>query len=197
MEDVIKKWLFDPTVGKLIVAAIGLLIVFVVVRSLQRGIGHYIQDTDTRYRARKFVTILGYVVGILVVTLVYSKRLAGFTVAFGVAGAGIAFALQEVIASLAGWVALSFGNFYHPGDRVQLGGIKGDVIDIGILRTTLGNGLMEICITGGSCASPIAMYSRSLCSTILPTIRSCGTKSPCRCDMAQIGSTPGPCSREL
>jgi small-conductance mechanosensitive channel len=45
--------------------------------------------------------------------------------------------LQEVIASVAGWIALSFGQFYTVGDRVQLGGIKGDVIDIGVLRTTL------------------------------------------------------------
>ena len=32
---------------------------------------------------------------------------------------------------------MSFGRFYKVGDRVQLGGIKGDVIDIGMLRTTL------------------------------------------------------------
>ncbi len=41
------------------------------------------------------------------------------------------------IASIAGWVAVSFGGFYRVGDRVELGGIKGDVIDIGILRTTV------------------------------------------------------------
>jgi len=52
-------------------------------------------------------------------------------------GAGVAFALQEVIASAAGWVAISFGGFYKVGERVQLGGIKGDVIDIGILRSTI------------------------------------------------------------
>ena len=45
---------------------------------------------------------------------VFSDRLGGLTVAFGVAGAGIAFALQEVIASVAGWVAISFGDFYRP-----------------------------------------------------------------------------------
>jgi small-conductance mechanosensitive channel len=54
-----------------------------------------------------------------------------------VAGAGIAFAIQEVIASIAGWVAMSFGRFCKIGDRVQLGGIKGDVIDIEMLRTTI------------------------------------------------------------
>lgn len=64
-------------------------------------------------------------------------RLGQFTVIFGVVGAGIAFALQEVIASFAGWVAISLGQFYKPGNRVQLGGITGDVIDISILRTTL------------------------------------------------------------
>lgn len=56
---------------------------------------------------------------------------------FGVLGAGVAFALQEVIASVAGWIAQSFGRLYDVGDRIQLGGIKGDVIDIGVLRTTL------------------------------------------------------------
>jgi small-conductance mechanosensitive channel len=30
-----------------------------------------------------------------------------------------------------------FGGFYKTGDRVQLGGIKGDVMDIGVLRTTI------------------------------------------------------------
>ncbi|CAN5480594.1 hypothetical protein BH10BAC3_BH10BAC3_15190 [soil metagenome] len=30
-----------------------------------------------------------------------------------------------------------FGGFYKSGDRVQLGGIKGDVMDIGVLRTAI------------------------------------------------------------
>ncbi|MCF8267456.1 MAG: mechanosensitive ion channel family protein, partial [Ignavibacteriales bacterium] len=69
--------------------------------------------------------------------MVYSDKLGGLTVALGVAGAGIAFALQEVIVSFAGWLTIMFGGFYKSGDRVQLGGIKGDVMDIGVLRTTI------------------------------------------------------------
>lgn len=67
----------------------------------------------------------------------FSDNLRGLTVALGIAGAGIAFALQEVIASIADWIAITFGYFFRIGNRVQLGGIKGDVIDIGTLRTTL------------------------------------------------------------
>ena len=137
MEELIIKWLMDPTVGKLVAACIGILIISVAVRFFKRYLTGYIKDTDNRYRARKFVTLIGYVTGIILITVIFSDKLGGLTVAFGVAGAGIAFALQEVIASVAGWLAVSAGNFYKTGDRIQLGGIMGDVIDIGILRTTL------------------------------------------------------------
>lgn len=133
----IESWLFDPTVGKLVSATAAILIVAVLVRLLRGIINRYVQEPGNLYRARKMVTFLGYFTGIVIISLIFSDRLGKMAVAFGVAGAGIAFALQEVIASLAGWVAISFGNFYNTGDRVQLGGIKGDVIDIGMLRTTM------------------------------------------------------------
>jgi small-conductance mechanosensitive channel len=137
MEETLKRWLFDPLVGKLVFAVATLVVIYAIVRLLQRSIGRYVTDTDTRYRARKFVSFLGYLAAFLVLGAALSDRLGNLTVAFGVAGAGIAFALQEAIASVAGWVAISFGSFYSTGDRVQLGGIRGDVIDIGVLRTTL------------------------------------------------------------
>ena len=137
IEEFIKHWLLDPTTGKIVAAFIGILILVIFVRFLKNYLFRYIKDSDNRYRARKFISFLGYVTGIILIATIFSDKLGGLTVAFGVAGAGIAFALQEVIASVAGWLAVSAGNFFKTGDRVQLGGIMGDVIDIGILRTTL------------------------------------------------------------
>jgi small-conductance mechanosensitive channel len=137
MEGFIKLWFLDPTVGKLVAAFIGILIIVALVRFFKNYFLPYVKDTDSRYRARKFIHIIGYIAGIIVMATIFSDKLGGLTIALGVAGAGIAFALQEVIASVAGWLAVSAGNFYKTGDRVQLGGIMGDVIDIGILRTTL------------------------------------------------------------
>ncbi len=137
MEDPLERWLYDPMVGKILAAIVSLIVLYVLVRFAQRSVSRYIKESVLRYRIRKALAFLGYVLGIIVLGTVFSERLSGLTVAFGVAGAGIAFALQEVIASAAGWFAITFGQFYAPGDRVQLGGIKGDVIDIGILRTTL------------------------------------------------------------
>jgi small-conductance mechanosensitive channel len=137
MEDFATRWLFDPTVGKIIFAVVGLLIISVLIRFLQRSSSRWIKDPDTRYRARKFLTFVGYLLGLLFLIALFSDKLGGVHVALGIAGAGVAFALQEVITSIAGFVAVSFGHFYKTGDRIQLAGIRGDVIDIGILRTTL------------------------------------------------------------
>lgn len=137
MSELVEKWLYDPVVGRIALVIFGVLMIQVVRRILQRSLGRYAQTSDARYRLRKFLTFGGYLAMLFFIAVVFSDKLGGLHVAFGIAGAGIAFSLQEVIASTAGWVAITFGNFFSPGDRVQLGGIKGDVIDIGILRTTL------------------------------------------------------------
>ncbi|KAA3664553.1 MAG: mechanosensitive ion channel family protein [Chloroflexi bacterium] len=135
--DNLENAFFNPTIDKIITVVVGLIVIYLVVRILQRTLTLRIKDTENRYRIRKGFTFFGYLVAILFAIAIWGNQLGGLSVTLGVAGAGIAFALQEVFASVAGWLALSFSSFYRVGDRVQLGGIKGDVIDIGILRTTL------------------------------------------------------------
>jgi small-conductance mechanosensitive channel len=43
--------------------------------------------------------------------------------------------MQEVIGSIAGWFNIVSGGIYRVGDRVEIAGVKGDVIDITLLRT--------------------------------------------------------------
>ncbi len=137
MQSTLTQWIYDPTIGKIVAALIALAIVILISRIVKASITRYVKGNDTRYRLRKFITFFSYVIIVFILTLIFSDRLGGLTVAFGVAGAGIAFALQEVIASFAGWFAITFAGFYKPGDRVQVGGIKGDVIDVSFLRTTI------------------------------------------------------------
>jgi small-conductance mechanosensitive channel len=120
---------------------ISLLIAIVIIAFIsfivKRIIPRHIPDASSRYRARKFVNILGYIAAITVALVVFSNQLSALSVVLGVAGAGVAFAFQEVIASFAGYLVLHSSNFFKVGDRVLLGGIKGDVIDVGLLRTSL------------------------------------------------------------
>lgn len=96
-----------------------------------------INDPDRRHGARQLIRFASYAVVVIVIIAAIGPDWGNLSVFFGVAGAGVAFALQEVIASFAGWLAILGGGFYRTGDRVMLGGIKGDVIEIGVLRTTL------------------------------------------------------------
>ena len=137
MEEQIQSYLYNPTVGKIVTFLIGVAVIWILINLLQKRLFTKIKSNDNRYKAKKISSFIGYVLTIIFLTIVFSDKLGGFTVALGVAGAGIAFALQEVIASFAGWLAIMFGGFYNTGDRVQLGGIKGDVMDIGVLRTTI------------------------------------------------------------
>lgn len=137
MEEQIQEYLYNPTVGKIVSFFIGIAVIWMLIKAIQKNLFSKIKDNNNRYKAKKFSTFIGYFLTIILLTVIFSDKLGNLTVALGVAGAGIAFALQEVIASFAGWLAIMFGGFYNTGDRVQLGGIKGDVMDIGVLRTTI------------------------------------------------------------
>jgi small-conductance mechanosensitive channel len=127
----------NPLIIKFLTIVFGIIIIWFLVKLIQKKLFNKINDNDNRHKAKKVGSFVGYFFTIILIGITFSDKLGGFTLALGVAGAGIAFALQEVIASFAGWLAIMFGGFYKIGDRVQLGGIKGDVMDIGVLRTTI------------------------------------------------------------
>jgi small-conductance mechanosensitive channel len=137
MIDFINKWLNEPVFIKVIFGCLGVIIILGVVRLLLRTLAKSVENPDLRYRIRKAIIFMGYLLAFLFLAGEFSNQLHSVTVALGVASAGIAFALQEVIVSVAGWLAISFGHFYKIGDRVQLSGTVGDVIDIGVFSTTL------------------------------------------------------------
>ena len=125
MLDISSQWLADPAAQKLVAAVAGLLIIGFVVQLLHRAVTHRIQQTDARHRGRKLINFAGYLAGFLLIAFVVAEEKGHLTIALGVATAAVAFSLQEVIASVAGWVEISFGRLYQVGDRVELGGIVG------------------------------------------------------------------------
>ena len=137
MEKQITDILFDPTIGKIVTVIIIGIVILSISKLVQKNVSKVVKDNSSKYRVRKFINFFGFLLIILSASVIYSDKLSGLTVAFGVAGAGIAFALQEIIVSIAGWIAITFGKYYKVGDRILLGGVIGDVIDISVLRTTL------------------------------------------------------------
>lgn len=55
----------------------------------------------------------------------------------GLITAGLAFALQRVVTSIAGYFVILRGRTFNVGDRVEMGGVRGDVIAVGFTQTTI------------------------------------------------------------
>jgi small-conductance mechanosensitive channel len=103
----------------------------------QVGVRSRADDRYSRVYGRRVVRFLA-VVAIVIALLVIWKPFGGKSaVLVGVVGAGVAFASQELIGSIAGWFNILSGRIYRIGDRIEIAGLQGDVIDITPLRTKL------------------------------------------------------------
>lgn len=104
---------------------------------IQKAVNRTIEANTVRYRAKKTIRLISYSLIALLAVITFTGKVQYFSIAIGLITAGLAFALQEVILSMAGWVAIFSSKIFKPGDRVEINGVKGDVIDIGITKTTL------------------------------------------------------------
>jgi small-conductance mechanosensitive channel len=126
-----------PLLNKSVAAIIGIVAIYLTFRVLERTLPQHFGQADVRYRVRKFIVFCGYVTVLLFLAILFEDRLGRLSFALGITGAGLAVALQDVIASIAGAFSIGFSSLYAVGDRVQIGDTRGDVIDIGLIRTTL------------------------------------------------------------
>ncbi len=94
-------------------------------------------DSPYLYPIRKTASYAINILGAILVFGVWVERVGDLSVALGILAAGLAFALQEIIGSFAGWLTIVSGRPFSVGDRIETGNIRGDVVDVGILRTTL------------------------------------------------------------
>lgn len=116
---------------------IWIVVILVILRLLSVFVNRTVKDNTLRYNVKKAVRFTGYALILLIGIAIFTDNVRYFTVAIGIISAGVAFALQEVILSIAGWVTILTVGMYKPGDRIELNDVKGDVIDIGITRTTM------------------------------------------------------------
>jgi small-conductance mechanosensitive channel len=137
MHDLLKPAVSLSSLEKCVAAVIGILVIHATFRTLERTLPRRFGRADARYKVRKFLAFSGYLTILLFLAILFEDRLGRLSFALGVVGAGVAVALQDVLASIAGAFSIGFSKLYAVGDRVQIGDTRGDVIDIGLLRTTL------------------------------------------------------------
>ena len=153
--DVLRSLLVRLALLAVIIAA-----VLVVGAVWRRAIFRYIHDARRRYQFLLFRKIVIWVVVGAIIAFTLATELGSVATFAGLLTAGVAVALQNVILSVAGYFFLIGKYGIRVGDRVQIAGVTGEVVDIGIVRFHL----LELG-SGGTDAQPsgrVVAFSNSI-----------------------------------
>jgi small-conductance mechanosensitive channel len=95
--------------------------------------------TGTRFQfwAKQGVSLIVAGVLILGVMSIWFDNPARLASVVGLIGAGIAFALQRVITAVAGYFVILRGKTFNVGDRILMGGVRGDVVGLSFMQTRI------------------------------------------------------------
>jgi small-conductance mechanosensitive channel len=121
------------------VAVLGLLLAMVSLGGLvwRKLTLRYVPDLHRRHQLMQLRRLAMAIVIALILLFGLGADLRVLATVMGFAAAGVAFALQNVILSFAGYFYLSGRFGIRVGDRVQLAGVTGDVLEIGLFKLTL------------------------------------------------------------
>lgn len=127
----------SPVLARVVSTVIVLGVIVVLRYALALVVGRRMSDVDLQFRARKTLTYgatIAAVISLVFIWLPFFDDLATF---LGLLSAGLAIALADVFLNLAGWAYIVFRRPFKVGDRVEIAGTAGDVVDIRAFRFTL------------------------------------------------------------
>ena len=131
----------SSTTGVKLLFTLGLVVVVVIVRRLALAVMRRVLGGDVgdprRFWTRQVLQVVVAVVLLLGIVSIWVTPDADLTTGVGLVSAGLAFALQQVITSLAAYFVILRGDTFNVGDRITLGGVRGDVVRLGFLKTTI------------------------------------------------------------
>ena len=86
---------------------------------------------------RRTIRYLTIIIATLAIARIWVQEFASFATYFGLLSAGLAFALSDTLSNIVGWFFIIGRRPYTIGDRIEMDGDTGDVVDIRIFQTTI------------------------------------------------------------
>jgi len=134
----LNQWFADhPTSTNIIKYLVWIVLIFILIAWVRRLLKKNLPDNSLKYKTQKGIEVIGYILAVLITISYFTGSIKDFGLAIGLLTAGITITLQEIILSIAGSFYIFFVRVYKPGDRIEINGIKGDVIDIDSIYTTM------------------------------------------------------------
>ncbi len=126
-----------PFLEKLSIALFAIMVVVMAGKLVERLIDRSGNSEGVRYNLVRLTRMVTWVLVVIIGISFVFQNLYAAAVSFGIISLVLGFALQAPIASFIGWLYIIFRHPYHVGDRIQLGKLRGDVIEIGYLDTRI------------------------------------------------------------
>ncbi|MGW8249768.1 MAG: mechanosensitive ion channel family protein [Anaerolineales bacterium] len=121
-----------------LVATLAVLLVFWVVNFVvRRLLVARIDDLRLRYFWQKTLGYILFLTGFLVVGRIWFVGFQSLATFLGLLSAGLAIALKDPITNFFGWIFIVWRRPFEIGDRIEVGGQAGDVIDLRVFQFTL------------------------------------------------------------
>ncbi len=127
----------NELIARVLLIAATLAALYVLTRLAQRLTRRYVTDPSRAYAVNRTLRRVAGVTAFVTVIILISPDVRGLLTVLTVIGAGLAIALREALLSFVGWIRISLIAPYRIGDRIEINGVRGDVIDVRVLRTTL------------------------------------------------------------
>lgn len=109
------------------------LVRFIAIRIINRKL----PEARAQYKWRKNLTYASVFLGFLIVGRIWFEGLQSLATFLGLLSAGLAIALKDPVTDFAGWIFILWRRPLDVGDRIQIGEVKGDVIDIRVFKFTV------------------------------------------------------------
>ena len=90
-----------------------------------------------RFWTRQAIQVFSAVVLVVGLVSIWFDDPTRLATALGLVTAGLAFALQRVVTAIAGYIVILRGKTFSVGDRIVMGGVRGDVIALTFTQTTI------------------------------------------------------------
>lgn len=99
---------------------LAITIIYTVFMILERTFRKQITDDKMKYTTTKVLSVLEVLFMLIAVASIWVKDPQSLVVFFGIIGAGIAIALQDVVKNFAGSIIILLTGVYTVGDRIQI-----------------------------------------------------------------------------
>lgn len=121
---------------KLLLTAAFFLLLFLISKGL-RAIARPTYGHRIAFWTRQGISLITFLIAALGFVSIWFDNPARLATGAGLVGAGLAFALQKVITSFAGYFVILRGKTFNVGDRITMGGVRGDVIALNFIQTVI------------------------------------------------------------